>query len=110
MTTRRALKSREEEDYIAAYGRRLRVLRLWNGLSEAEMAAALGISVRSLKGREAGKLGGRGMIWLSLSVVETFGVGLDWLIGTEISGACRDEAWPLAPDGKRLPGILKAVP
>ena len=38
MTAPYALKRRDEGEWFAMFGRRLRVLRLWNGLSEAEMA------------------------------------------------------------------------
>jgi transcriptional regulator with XRE-family HTH domain len=103
MTSARTPRSREE--WLATFGRRLRVLRLWNGLSEAEMARMLGISVRSLKGREAGKLGTRGLTRLIIALAETFEVSTDWLLGCEISDAYRDETRPLAPGGRPMPPV-----
>ena len=90
--------------------RRLRVLRLWNGPSEAEVAIALGISVRSLKGREAGTLGSRGVTHVMIAAAETFGVSIDWLHDTKVAGAYRDDTQPLTPDGKPLSETLEAVP
>lgn len=102
MTAARA--SRSPEELIATFGRRLRVLRLWNGLSEAEMARTLDISVRTLKRREAGTVGSRGMNYLMLGLAMRFEVSFDWLLDHEIPGrAYRDEI-PLAPDGKPLSG------
>ena len=89
-------------DLLVTFGRRLRVLRVWNGLSEAEMARRLGVSVRTLKGREAGKLGSRGMMRLAVALGETFGVSVDWMLGHEISAAYRDETWPLGSGGQPL--------
>ena len=66
MTAIRGPKSPEE--MIATFGRRLRVLHLWSGLTEAEMARAAGVSVRTLKRREAGLLGSRGMTRLVIGV------------------------------------------
>lgn len=101
MTDARA--SRRPEELIATFGRRLRVLRLWNGLSEAEMAVALGISVRSLKRREAGTtVGTRGMMFLMIAAADTFDVSIDWLAGRVISETCRDETRPVAPGGLPL--------
>jgi transcriptional regulator with XRE-family HTH domain len=107
--TPRAPKSREE--WLATFGRRLRVLRLWNGLSEAQMARTLGISIRSLKRREAGAtVGSRGMTHVMIAAAETFGVSIDWLHDLKVAGAYRDDTRPLAPDGKPLAEILEAVP
>ena len=67
------------------------------------MARALGVSVRSLKGREAVTVGGRGIVFLVGRLAETFGVSTDWRIGNEIiSDAYRDEI-PVAPGGVPLP-------
>jgi transcriptional regulator with XRE-family HTH domain len=100
--TARAPRSQEEEETLATFGRRLRVLRLWYGLSEAEMADALGVSVRSLKGREAGTLGSRGLMCLAVELGETFNVSIDWMIGHEISAAYGDENRPVGSDGQPM--------
>ena len=90
------------EEMIATFGRRVRVVRLWSGLSEAEMARTVGVSVRTLKRREAGALGSRGMTRLMMALAETFDVSTDWLLGLDISDAHRDETRPLASAGRSL--------
>src|SRR5580765_7646750 len=93
MTAARA--SRRPEELLATFGRRSRVLCLWNGLSE-------GISVRTLRRREAGELGSRGMTRLRMGLAMGFEVSFDWLFDYEISGPYRDEI-PLTPDGRPFP-------
>ena len=98
MTAIRGPKSVEE--MRATFGRRLRVLRLWNGLSEAEMAAVLDISVRTLKRREAGTLGSRGMTRLIIAASWRRSKGApDWCLAA--TSQTRTEMERIAAGGRR---------
>ncbi len=63
-----------------AYARRLRIARLALNISEAEAAAAHGITLRTYRRWEAGLPQGAST-WPVLKFAKAYDISLDWLIG-----------------------------
>lgn len=96
----------EKQQIIKGVGRRTRVLRLHLGLSEAEMAARIGISAKALRYWESGqRRSSRGMTLVSVKLGEEFNVSLDWLVlGTKGDLPVNDHQ-PITPDMKPIPRV-----
>lgn len=93
------------EAAAAATPRRVRNLRLYLGKSEAEMAEAMGVSVRSYRALEVRQ---RRRNWVQVfgCLVKVTGVSLTWLATGHpphcASWAARIDAVPFGPDGRVL--------
>jgi len=71
------------ETDLKAIGGRIRTLRLAAGLSQPQLAAALGLSSRStIAGIETG--GDRASFDLMVAIADYFKVPMDWLLGRKI--------------------------
>lgn len=94
------------DEAFAAIPQRVRSLRLWLGLSEAELAARIGISVRSYRALEV-RDRKRGWVVVFCRLAEETGVSLDWLMNGRPPGvwdqAARNDAVPFGFDGRVLP-------
>jgi DNA-binding XRE family transcriptional regulator len=76
------------EQYALEFGHRLRVTRIVLGVSEAEAADALGVTVRTYRKYEAGQSNTRLGGFQVLDFSETLGLG-SWLTYGDGSKTCR---------------------
>jgi transcriptional regulator with XRE-family HTH domain len=86
---------------------RLRVLRLHLGLTQHEMAARLGVSVRAYRHRERQGTSIGTMFWLRVAM--EFNVSLSWLISGATGELPRNDRRPLTPDGRAIPPKLRVA-
>lgn len=96
----------QADDASAATPRRIQSLRVYLGMSEAQMAARIGLSLRAYRALEAR---GRRRDWVTVycNLAAVTGVSLDWIMSGLPPGvrdwAARQDTVPLGRDGRVLP-------
>lgn len=88
------------EQYLTHFGQRLRTLRTREGMTQAELAARLGVGQGHIATLEAAKEGRQPSVGFLVAVAQLFGVGADDLLG--LVPAPKNEVEAL-PDEVRAP-------
>ncbi len=100
------------DDAFAATPHRIQRLRRHLGLSESEMAAGLGLTVRAYLNLEA-RHRQRGMTPVLIGLAETTGVSIDWVLtgkaGPLRHMGTRNDLRPLGARGQPIPPKLRLV-
>ena len=90
----------EQQELYRDIRARLRGLRLHLGLTEGEMAARLGISVRACRYRE--RQGTRLPLVGLIVLAREFDVSIEWLAFGGTWNTPRNDRRPIAPDGRPI--------